>query len=197
MIHFTERLDKAIRVAARAHAKQGQYRKGSDTPYIIHPFGAMLIASQVTEDEDTLIACLLHDVIEDVDTNIYSKDDMRSDFGDKVVGIVMDVTKDESLDDWHESAHAYLRHLEHEASAEAVTVSASDKIHNITAIITDYKILGEGLWQIFSTKSADDQMWFYEAILKTAKKRGVNPLLSSQLESRIGELKTLIATVAV
>lgn len=196
MIHFTERLDKAIRIAARSHAQQGQHRKGSDTPYIIHPFGTMLIASQATDDEDTLIACLLHDVIEDVHPEIYSKVDMSRDFGDKVLGIVMDVTKDDTMTDWHESAQAYLHHLINEASDEAVIVSTSDKIHNITSIITDYKVKGNELWQIFSTKSADDQLWFYEAVLKAVQGRGVSTLLSSQLESRIGELKTLIVPVS-
>lgn len=195
MIHFTERLDKAIRVAARAHDKQGQYRKGSDTPYIIHPFGVMLVASQVTDDEDTLIACLLHDVIEDVDPVIYSREDMQKDFGDRVVRIVMDVSKDESLHDWHESANAYLQHLEHTASDAAVVVSTSDKIHNVTAVITDYKVMGEGLWQIFSTKSADDQMWYYRSILAIVKKRGVDPVLSSQLEALIDELDAMLAPI--
>lgn len=36
----------------------------------------MMIASE-TEDEDVLIACLLHDILEDVDSSIYSEDDMR------------------------------------------------------------------------------------------------------------------------
>lgn len=197
MIDFTERLDRAIRVAARAHEKQGQHRKGSDTPYIIHPFGVMLIAGQVTDDEDTLIACLLHDVIEDVDPAIYSAEEMKKDFGERVAEIVMDVTKDETLHDWQESADAYLRHLGSHASDAAVIVSASDKIHNISAVITDYKVMGEKLWQIFSTKSADDQMWYYGAVLAVVKERGVDQMLSSQLESRIADLQAMLEPAAV
>ena len=62
MINYTERLDKALRKAAWSHEQQGQHRKGSDIPYIIHPVGAMMIASNATDDEDILIACLMHDV---------------------------------------------------------------------------------------------------------------------------------------
>ncbi len=66
MINYTSRLDNAVREAARAHEIEGQHRKGTDIPYIIHPFGVMMIASNATDDEDVLIACLMHDVLEDV-----------------------------------------------------------------------------------------------------------------------------------
>ncbi len=42
MINYTHRLDKAIRIAAWAHEQQLQHRKGTDIPYIIHPFGVIL-----------------------------------------------------------------------------------------------------------------------------------------------------------
>jgi len=41
MIKYTDRLDSAIRKAAWAHEQQDQHRKGTDIPYIIHPFGVM------------------------------------------------------------------------------------------------------------------------------------------------------------
>jgi (p)ppGpp synthase/HD superfamily hydrolase len=97
MINYTTRLDKAIRISARAHEKQGQHRKGTDIPYIIHPFGVMLIASNVTKDENVLIGCLMHDILEDIDSSIYNELQMKDDFGDKLVGIVKDVTKDDSI----------------------------------------------------------------------------------------------------
>lgn len=51
MINVTSRLDKAIRRAAWAHEQAGQHRKGTDVPYIVHPSGVMIIASNVTDDE--------------------------------------------------------------------------------------------------------------------------------------------------
>jgi hypothetical protein len=189
MINYTDRLDKAIRISAWAHEKQGQHRKGTDIPYIIHPFGVMIIASNATDDEDILIACLMHDVLEDVDYNIYNETKMREDFGDRVVTIVKDVTKDENEEDWHERSKAYLRHLQHKASDEAVIVSASDKIHNLQSILTDYETEGEKLWQRFSTKSSADQIWWYEQIYLVLIRRNAPSELIIQLYVHLSNLK--------
>ena len=73
MINYTERLDKALKVSAWAHEQQKQHRKGTDIPYIIHPVGAMIEASNATEDEDTLISCLLHDILDPDWVRTYSE----------------------------------------------------------------------------------------------------------------------------
>lgn len=192
MINYTPRLDSAIRKAARAHEKAKQHRKGTDIPYIIHPFGVMIIASNATDDEDILIACLMHDILEDVDASIYSKEQMREDFGGKVVSIVKDVTKGGSIEDWHERSKAYLNHLQNESSDEAVIVSASDKIHNLQSILTDYKIVGESLWQRFSTKSSDDQLWWYKEILEIVQNRQPGISLAEELEALVTELSQIV-----
>ena len=189
MINYTERLDAAIRKAAWAHEQQGQHRKGGDIPYIIHPVGVMMIASNATDDEDILIACLMHDVLEDVDSNIYGEADMRAEFGDRVVSIVKDVTKDDSLQDWHQRSRAYLDHLEHNASDEAVIVSASDKIHNLLSVLADYEVYGNDIWQRFTTKNSTDQVWWYSAILGVITKRGVPDILREQHAAQIAQLK--------
>ena len=193
MINYTNRLDIAMREAASAHEKQNHHRKGSDVPYIIHPFGVMVIASNVTKDEDVLIACLMHDVLEDVNASIYSESDMRKDFGDRVVAIVKDVTKDETKPDWRKRSEAYLYHLEHKASNEAVIVSAADKIHNLISILIDHSTHGDALWERFSTKSSADQLWWYESILEVIKKRKATKLLIDQLSSQVDTLRTRLA----
>ena len=142
--------------------------------------------------EDVLIACLLHDVLEDVDTSIYDEQTMRADFGDRMVAIVKDVTKDDSVRDWHERSKAYLDHLENKASNEAVIVSASDKIHNLVSILVDYGIEGDNLWNRFSTKSFTDQLWWYESILAVITKRGISAELISQLAGQVEILRLKI-----
>ena len=61
-------LDKAIGFAARAHA--GQVRKGTSTPYILHPLEAAAICATVTDDLEVLAAAVLHDVVEDTGISI-------------------------------------------------------------------------------------------------------------------------------
>lgn len=56
-------IDKAIEFAVRAH--EGQYRKGSMRPYILHPIEVADIVSAMTDDVEVISAAYLHDTIED------------------------------------------------------------------------------------------------------------------------------------
>lgn len=192
MIQYTDRLDKALRKAAWCHAKQKQVRKGSDTPYIAHPYAVMFIVSNETDDEDVLIACLLHDVLEDVNSKIYDESSMRKDFGDRVVSIVKDLTKDKSLSSWRKRGEAYLHHLEFDAGDEAMLISSADKLHNLQTILIDYADQGDTLWERFTTKSAPDQLWWYESVLDIYKKRGVPSQISDQLDEKVQKLRSVV-----
>lgn len=192
MINYTDRLDSALRKAAWAHEKSGQHRKGTDIPYIIHPVGVMIIASNVTDDENILVACLMHDVLEDVRADIYDEDKMREEFGNRVVEIVKNITKDGDKPDWRDRANDYLQHLEYSASDEAVIVSASDKIHNLLSILADYSTYGDELWNRFSTKSSADQLWWYESILGVVTRRKVPEKLIIQLTEQVNSLKNIL-----
>lgn len=192
MINFTERLNKAIIVSATAHDKQKQYRKGTEIPYVIHPYGVMLIAGNATDDEDTLIGCLLHDILEDVKAIHYNADNMRNDFGDKVLRIVQDVSKNDTIRDWHDRSRAYINHLENKACDEAVVVSAADKIHNLKSTLYDLETIGDKVWNRFSTKSAEDQLWWYEEIFRVIKARQAPEILVRQLDQDLDKLRTRI-----
>src|ERR671935_328370 len=78
---------RAFRFAARAHEGQ-QRRSGED--FVLHPIGAARICAQLRLDEQTLAAALLHDVVEDTDTEI---EDVRTEFGDEISKLVEGVTK--------------------------------------------------------------------------------------------------------
>lgn len=190
---YTARLDKALRIAARSHEQQNQHRKGSDIPYIIHPVGVMMLANEVTEDEDILIACLFHDILEDVAEDIYGEDEMQMDFGEKVVEIVKHVTKSKQKMSWRDTSLAYLDHLESEASDQAIIVSACDKLHNIISINIDYDTHGDQLWQRFSTKSEADQIWWYKSVLKVLVKRQAPKVLTDRLGDNIDALEQKVS----
>lgn len=189
MINYTPRLDKALRKAAWAHEQAGQHRTGTDIPYIIHPVGVMMIASEATADEDALIACLFHDVLEDVSPEIYSQEGMECEFGERVVSIVRDVTKDSSVGGWKARSEAYLDHLANQASDEAVIVGASDKIHNLLSTIEDYREVGDDIWLRFSTKSRDDQIWWYTSILQVITERDAPDVLTARLRETLDWLR--------
>ncbi len=188
MIKLTERLEWAIRTSALAHREHK--RKGSNLPYIIHPYSVMLIASEATEDEDILIACLFHDIIEDV-PEYYPEDKMRQEFGDRVVDIVRGVTKDDGIADWNERSLAYLSHLEHESLPESVIVSAADKIHNLMSMISDYQEIGEKLWDKFHS-SKEEQLWWYKSVEELVSRLLPESPLSDRLKECNDTLEKMV-----
>ena len=83
----SSRIDRAIAVAKKAH--DGQFRKTGE-PYIIHPLAVKKILEEWGMDEDTVIAGVLHDTVEDTSLTL---DDIRKEFGESVAFLVDGVTK--------------------------------------------------------------------------------------------------------
>lgn len=78
---------KAYEIARSLH--EGQFRKSGE-PYIIHPVAVAKILANFGMDNETVIAGLLHDAVED--TN-YTQDDLANDFDEKIAALVDGVTK--------------------------------------------------------------------------------------------------------
>lgn len=180
------RLLSAINVAAYAH--RNHTRKGTNIPYVSHIFSVMHLASTVTDDEDVLIAALFHDILEDVPEE-YSEAQMREDFGDRVVELVLGVTKDDSISDWQERSDAYLAHLSG-ADEGSVIVSVADKLHNLLSILADHAEIGDELWGRFNS-GKDRQQWWYGAVSEVAAKRIPGNPLVAVLEEKVAELRAL------
>ena len=82
-----EGIKKAYELAAKMH--DGQLRKSGE-PYIIHPVEVAKILASLGMDEQTIIAGLLHDVVEDTE---YTEEQLKEDFGEEVTLLVDGVTK--------------------------------------------------------------------------------------------------------
>src|SRR5207253_1849701 len=82
-----ELLARAFRFAADAH--EGQQRRSGEA-FIRHPWGAAKILAELRQDEQTIAAALLHDVVEDTETEI---EEVRTEFGDEIAQLVEGVTK--------------------------------------------------------------------------------------------------------
>ena len=83
----SERVRHAVEVARSAH--EGQFRKTGE-PYIVHPLAVKKILEEWGMDEDTIIAGILHDTVEDTDLTL---DDIKKEFGESVAFLVDGVTK--------------------------------------------------------------------------------------------------------
>lgn len=81
------KVKEAVELAMEAHKDQ---RRRSGEPYIIHPLCVATILAEMEMDISSIIAGLLHDVVEDT---AFSLDDVRARFGDTVAMLVDGVTK--------------------------------------------------------------------------------------------------------
>ena len=84
---ISPRRQKAIDLATQAHANQ---KRATGEKYIVHPLAVMKILEEWGMDEDTLIAGVLHDTVEDTDITLR---DLESEFGEQVAFLVDGVTK--------------------------------------------------------------------------------------------------------
>lgn len=192
---FTPRLDEAIKLASRLH--RSQVRKDSfQTPYISHLVGVAMLISSVTDDEDIIIAGLLHDSLEDVPN--YSYGQLVADCGERVAEIVSHVTEpldankgdDEQLP-WLERKEAYLEHLR-SGDVESAIVSSADKIHNTESFLRDLEKEG-GSYAMRFHSSIKNRVWFHEQVLViVTEKLGKDSILIQRLESVAADFRKLL-----
>ncbi|MFN9434744.1 MAG: HD domain-containing protein, partial [Planctomycetota bacterium] len=130
---FMNRILHATKFAAEKHAQQR--RKNADaTPYINHPIEVAEHLARIggVSDEDVLIAALLHDTIEDTQTNYQEIADL---FGIRVASIVLECTDDKSLEKAERKRLQIV--IAPKKCPEAKCVKIADKTCNLSSIISD------------------------------------------------------------
>ena len=164
---FTSRINEALKLASHVH--RNHVRKDKQlTPYISHLVAVAMLLQTVTDDEDIVIAGLMHDSLEDVPD--YSYENLVLDCGNRVADIVKHVTEpldankrdDEQLP-WLTRKEKYLENL-HQGGAESAMVSASDKIHNTESFMRDMLHEKEEFLERFHS-SLRNKLWFHEQVL--------------------------------
>ncbi len=189
---LTERIEAAIVRATVLHAPQR--RKISGVPYIVHPYAVAFLLAHYVDDEDVIIAGLLHDVLEDVPE--YTEEQLLSEFGARVLLIVKEVTEDftqaekedHSLrsEGWRQRKEKYLANLADD-SEEALLVATADKIHNMRSALDEHRLHGDAVWERFERK-AEQIVWFYEEAARVISTRLEHPLVT-EMQRVLAELK--------
>ena len=188
----SERLDHAIEVAKRAH--EGQLRKTGE-PYIIHPLAVKKILEEWGMDEDTVIAGVLHDTIEDTDLTL---EDIRKEFGESVAFLVDGVTKLSTARTGMRDIDTYLPATKDNFlrlmialgdDIRVLIIKLADRLHNIRTLSAlppdkQKKIAKETL-EIFAPLADRLNMGQLRVELADLAFKYVNP-------KRFNELKTLI-----
>lgn len=177
-----KRFERALLFAARKHA--GQVRKGTPAPYISHVIGVASLVLEAGGDEDLASAALLHDVAEDCG-GVPMLKEIRQRFGKRVAHVVKGCTQEVDLP-WRERREKYIQHLR-TADADTRLVSAADKLHNARHILTDYREIGERIWQRFNG-GREGTLWYYQALAKEFRRHKPNRIVN-ELERVVAELK--------
>ena len=171
---LTERFFDAVRYAGDAHA--GQFRKGTNAPYIGHLMGVASIVLDAGGDEDEAIAALLHDAAEDAGGR-ERLDDIRARLGDRVARLVEACTDAWTTPKpaWIERKRAYVEHAR-QLTPDELRVSAADKVHNAYAILRDLRNVGEGVWDRFNASPADI-LNYYRSLVRSYREAGGGTLV--------------------
>jgi (p)ppGpp synthase/HD superfamily hydrolase len=194
---LTPRIQKAIDLSAVLF--QDRKRKTSGYPAIIHLYSVAFIVSKFTDDEDIIVAAFLHDVLEDIASDVYNKENMVRDFGERVTSLVCDLTEASTLSEtkaerrgsWMDRKLGYLATI-NKASNDSLLICAADKIHNLNSIRDDFLIEGDAMWEKFDSPR-EKRSWFYEEVLKVLNGRIPGDLMEQVQDSFDQALPALTA----
>jgi len=184
---LSPRFAEALAFAAALHAEQR--RKLSGAPYVAHLLAVTATVLEHGADEDTAIAALLHDAIEDQGGPAARAEILRR-FGPAVTAIVDGCTDSDAQPKppWRERKEAYVARLR-SAPPSVRLISAADKLHNARSILTAYRAHGDSLWQHFRGGRAGT-LWYYRAVVDALKHSGPTPLVE-ELECTVKDLERL------
>ena len=196
---YSDRINHAFAFAAKHHDRQ--VRKGTRLPYLTHPANVAVILTRYDQDEQTIVAGILHDVIEDCVRDGYTRDMLEQRIGDKfgpaVLDTVLAVTQrqvdEEGIElSSEERRDDYLARLAG-ASDSARWVCAADKIHNGASIVADLKrtLDPDTVWSRFSAGRVGTVRW-YRRVYERLQEVGFEALIMEELQYVAEELERVV-----
>ena len=154
---ITISIQKAIIFATLKHLKQK--RKGTEIPYIVHPMEVMQILTDLDCSENTIIAGILHDTLEDTET---TPEEILKEFGEDVLSLVKLESEDKSKT-WKERKQETINHLK-TAMLDVKLICFADKLSNLRSIYRDNLDIGDKIWDRFNA-TKEDLHWYYKGII--------------------------------
>ena len=193
---YSDRINHALAFAAKHHDRQ--VRKGTRLPYLTHPANVAIILTRYGRDDDTVVAGILHDVIEDCVRENYTRDMLEQRIGDKfgrgVLDTVLAVTQRSVDDDGielssEERKDDYLERLA-SASDAAHWVCAADKLHNASSILADLKrtIDATTVWGRFNVGREGTIRW-YRRVYERLREVGFTAPIMEELRRVVEQLE--------
>jgi len=164
-----ELVSRAIIFATKAH--DGMHRKHSSSPYILHPVEVAAIVGSLTDNQETIAAAALHDVVEDAGITIQ---EVEEQFGPRVAELVASETEDKrrnqpSASTWKIRKEESLKILRDTKDLDIKIIYLGDKLANMRSFYYAWQKEGHNLWQHFNEKDPVQQAWYYNSIANYTK----------------------------
>jgi GTP pyrophosphokinase len=197
MTGYSDRINHAFAFAAKHHDQQ--VRKGTRLPYLTHPANVAIILTRYGCSEDTVVAGILHDVVEDCVRDNMTREMLEErigrKFGDGVLATVLMVTHRKMDDDGIELSSDdkksdYLERLSL-ANEDALWVCAADKVHNANSILSDLRRTSfpETVWGRFNVGKDGTVAW-YRRVANRLREVGFAAPIVDELEAAAAGLET-------
>jgi (p)ppGpp synthase/HD superfamily hydrolase len=195
---YSDVINHALAFAAKHHDRQ--VRKGTKLPYLTHPANVAIILTRYGRDNDTVVAGILHDVIEDCIRDGYTREMLEQRIGDKfgptVLDTVLAVTYRRHDDDGVELSgedrkEDYLARLG-AATDSARWVCAADKVHNASSIVADLRrtVDPETVWNRFGGGKSGTARW-HRQVYDRLREVGFTAPIMTELDQASAELTNL------
>jgi len=193
---YSDRINHALAFAAKHHDQQ--VRKGTRLPYLTHPANVAIILTRYGQDDQTVVAGILHDVVEDCVREAVTRDMLEQRIGDKfgsgVLDTLLSVTYRRTDDDGVELSHDerrddYLARLSG-ASEAARWVCAADKLHNAGSLLADLRrtIDPSTVWNRFGA-GRDATIRWYRRVYDRLAELGFKGEIMRELEPVVTALE--------
>jgi (p)ppGpp synthase/HD superfamily hydrolase len=195
---YSDVINHALAFAAKHHDRQ--VRKGTKLPYLTHPANVAIILTRYGRENDTVVAGILHDVVEDCVRDGYTREMLEQRIGDKfgakVLETILGITYRRQDDDGVELSgdDRKIDYLERLAAAneEARWVCAADKIHNVSSIVADLRrtVDPDTVWNRFGGGKSGTARW-YRQVYDRLREVGFDAPIMAELDRASSDLLKL------
>ena len=203
MTGYSDRINHAFAFAAKHHDRQ--VRNGTRLPYLTHPANVAIILTRYGQDESTVVAGILHNMIEDAVREGWTaemlEDRIGEKFGSDALQASLAVTMRRHDDDGNEldkeEKRADLLIRLANADVRARWVCAADMVHNGSTILSDLKrtVDVESVWSRFSV-GRDGTIRWYRAVYDRLIELGFSAPITDELRDVTEALEKYGATAA-
>ena len=184
---YSPRIERAAATVLEAHGLTR--RKAGRGFEASHALAVGWIVADYGFEEDTVIAGLLHDTLEDT---ALEPAVIERRFGPDVLEIVRDVSEPPKPHPWRERKLTYISQLEQSPRRGSRAVAAADKIHNLTKMTFGLRDHGPSYVRPF-TAPLDQMLWYHTTVLETLRRGWDHPILDEQ-QRRVEEFRAAAET---